>query len=94
MAAAAAGPISEKPKDERLKEALEIFRSLKSLGIPFDAPEVQELKARVDAYVQEGVCWTGTVSFARFGRIAEVNLPRRADRQIEVTLRKPRVGCA
>lgn len=84
--------VSEKPKDERLKESLEIFRSLQTLGIPFDSPEVQELKTYVDAYVREGICWTGTISFLRFGRIAEVNLPRRADKQIELTLRKPRVG--
>ena len=84
--------VSEKPKEERLKESLEIFRSLKTLGIPFDAPEVQELKAHMDAYIHEGMCWSGSISFMRFGRIAEVNLPRRADKQIEVTLRKPRVG--
>jgi hypothetical protein len=84
--------ISEKPQEDRLKESLEIFRSMKSLGIPFDSPEVQELKKYVDSYVRDGICWTGTISFLRFGRIAEVNLPRRADKQIEVTLRKPRVG--
>lgn len=84
--------ISEKLKEDRLKESLEIFRSLKTLGIPFDSPEVQELKKYVDAYVRDGICWAGSISFLRFGRIAEVNLPRRADKQIEVTLRKPRVG--
>lgn len=84
--------ISEKPKDERLKESMEIFRSMKTLGIPFDSPEVQELKQYVDAYVRDGICWAGTISFLRFGRIAEVNLPRRTDKHIEVTLRKPRVG--
>ena len=84
--------ISEKPKEERLKESLEIFRSLKTLGIPFDAPEVQELKKHTDAYIHEGICWSGSVSFLAYGRIAEVNLPRRADKQIEVTLRKPRAG--
>jgi hypothetical protein len=81
--------ISEKSKEDRLKESLEIFRSLKKLGIPFDSPEVQELKTYMDAYVRDGICWSGTVSFLRFRRIAEVNLPRRADKQIEVTLRKP-----
>jgi hypothetical protein len=85
-------PVSEKPKEDRLKESLEIFRSLQSLGIPWDAPEVCELKSYIDAYVKDGICWSGTVSFLRFGRIAEVNLPRRADKQIEVKLRIPRVG--
>jgi hypothetical protein len=84
--------ISEKPKDERLKESLEIFRSLKSLGIPFEAPEVCELKTYIDAYVNDGICWSGIISFIRYGRIAEVNLPRRADKQIEVKLRVPRVS--
>jgi hypothetical protein len=84
--------ISEKLHEDRLKESLEIFRSLKTLGIPFDAPEVQELKLHIDAYIHEGVCWSGSTSFLRFGRIAEVNLPRRADKLIEVKLRKPRAG--
>ena len=79
-------------EEERLKESLEIFRSLKTLGIPFDAPEVQELKKHTDAYIHEGICWSGSVSFLAYGRIAEVNLPRRADKQIEVRLRKPRAG--
>jgi hypothetical protein len=84
--------ISEKPKEERIKESIEIFRSLKTLGIPFDSPEVQELKTHTDSYIHDGMCWSGSISFMRFGRIAEVNLPRRADKQIEVTLRKPRTG--
>lgn len=84
--------ISEKPKSERLKESIEIFRSLKTLGIPFDSPEVQELKRYIDDYVHNGVCWSGTISFLAFDRIAEVNLPRRVDKLIEVTLRKPRAG--
>lgn len=84
--------LSEKPKEDRLKESIEIFRSLKTLGIPFDAPEVQDLKLHTDAYINEGICWSGSISFLRFGRIADVILPRRADKQIEVTLRKPRAG--
>lgn len=83
---------TEKPKDECLKESLEILRNIQTLGIPYNSPEVQELKSRLDAYINDGIPWCGTISFRRFGRIAEVNLPRRADKPIEVRLRVPRAG--
>lgn len=78
---------SDKPQALRLKETIELLQKFTALGIPFDSPEVQELKTRLDAYVKEGVCWSGTISFARFKRVAIVNLPKRADTPIEVTLK-------
>jgi hypothetical protein len=83
---------TEKPHAERVKETVEILKSISGLGIPLDSPEVAELRAHLNAYIKEGTCWSGSISFLRFGRIAEVNLPRRADKAIEVTLRLPRAG--
>ena len=78
---------TEKPLNERLKEVVEILKKLTGLGIPLESPEIQELKQRFDAYIKEGECWTGTVSFANYGRIAHVNLPKGAKKTIEVTLK-------
>lgn len=83
---------SEKPQEDRIQETLEILRSIRSLGIPLDSPEVQELKDHFNAYVKNGLCWSGSISFERFGRIVDVNLPRRADKLVEVTLRLPRAS--
>ena len=80
---------TEKPKDVRVKEIVELLKKLTGLGIPLESPEVQELKGRFDAYIKDGECWSGTISFESYGRIADVNLPKRADKPIEVTLRVP-----
>ena len=68
------------------------MKELRNLGIPLNCPEVTELREHLNAYINEGVVWQGTVSFLRFGRIAEVTLPRRADKLIEIKLRVPRAG--
>jgi hypothetical protein len=81
---------TEKPQSERIQETVEILKSIKTLGIPLDSPEVTDLRAHLNAYIKDGLCWSGSISFLRFGRIAEVNLPKRADKAIEVTLRLPR----
>ena len=83
---------TEKPIPLRLKESIEILKKITGRGIPLESTEVQELKQRFDAYIKEGECWTGTISFAAYGRIADVNLPKRADKTIEVTLRVPKRG--
>lgn len=82
------GVLSEKPQAERLKESIAILKKLTiDLGIPYSSPEVQELKTHFDLYIKEGVCWSGTVSFAAYGRIARIVLPKSAKKTIEVTLR-------
>ena len=81
---------TEKPKELRVKETVELLKKFPTIGIPLDAPEVLELRNHLNAYVNEGTVWSGTISFERFGRMADVNLPRRADKPIEVTLRKRR----
>jgi hypothetical protein len=80
---------TEKPKDMRVKEIVEILKKITSLGIPLDSPDVQELKQHFDKYIKEGECWSGTVPFLSYGRIAVVNLPKKADKTVEVTLKVP-----
>lgn len=84
--------ISEKPQADRLKESIAVLKKLTiDLGIPYVSPEIQELKSRFDIYIKDGICWNGTVSFAAYGRIATVNLPRSAKKPIEVTLKQFRL---
>jgi hypothetical protein len=83
---------SQKPIADRLKETVTILKDILGLGIPLASPEVQELKGHLDAYVKDGTAWQGSISFERFGRIAEVTIPKRADKAIEVRLRVPRAG--
>ena len=81
--------ISDKPQSDRLKESVAILKKLTvDLGIPYTSPEVQELKTHFDAYIKDGICWSGSVSFAAYGRVATVNLPRSAKKTIEVTLKQ------
>jgi hypothetical protein len=81
---------TEKPIATRLKEVVELLGKLTGdLGIPLESPEVQELKGHLDAYVRDGTCWTGSVSFAAWdNRVAHVVLPRSATKPIEVVLKK------
>ena len=78
---------TEKPQAQCLSEVITLLKKFPTLGIPLHSPEVQELKKHLDTYVRDGECWNGTVSFSAYGRIADVDLPRRADKTIEVTLR-------
>lgn len=82
------GMLSEKPQADRLKESIAILKKLTvDLHIPYSSPEVQELKSHFDLYIKEGICWSGSVSFEAYGRVAIVNLPRSAKKPIEITLR-------
>lgn len=83
---------SEKPIDERIKECVTILKDIEGLGIPNNSPEVSLMRAHFNSYIKDGICWTGTIDFRAYGRIAEITLPRRADRAVEVRLRMPRVG--
>jgi hypothetical protein len=84
------GPRTEKPLAKRLKEVVELLGKLTGeLGIPLESPEVQELKGHLDAYVRDGLCWSGTVSFEAWDhRVAHVVLPKSATKPIEVVLKK------
>lgn len=78
----------DKSPQERVKECITIIRKLtENLALPEDAPEVAELRGRMNDYIRTGDAWSGTVDFKRWGRIAECNFPKRAGRSVEVTLK-------
>lgn len=77
--------------EKRLSECMAILQKLThDLAIPYNSPEVQELKLHMDAYIKYGICWSGSISFLRFGRVADVAFPHKARDTVEVTLRVPK----
>lgn len=70
----------------RLQQTVAVLRKLTvDLGIPYDSPEVQELKGHLDLFVKTGEPWEGKVDFLRWDRIADIHLTRKGN--VEVTLR-------
>jgi hypothetical protein len=78
---------SEKPVGDRIKECTAILNDIQSLGIPHSSPELTKLRTHMNEYIRDGTCWSGRIDFTAYGRIAEVVLPRRADKAVEVLLR-------
>jgi hypothetical protein len=72
----------------RLEQSLRVMREIYDLGFPTDYPPVKELSRRLSDYVKTGEPWSGKIKFQAYGRVAEVILPRRADRDISVVLKK------
>jgi hypothetical protein len=83
---------SEKPVSDRVRECVSILKDIEGLGIPMLGPEVSKLREHFNDYIRDGTCWSGTIDFSAYGRIAEVVLPRRNDKAVEVLFRVPRVG--
>lgn len=72
----------------RIEECIRVMKEVKDLGFPSDYPPMKELSKRLSDYVKTGEPWTGKIKFELYGRVADVILPRKADRQITVVLRK------
>jgi hypothetical protein len=72
---------------ERLRQSIVVLKKLTGdLGIPYESPEIQELKSKLDPYIRTGEPWNGKISFAAFGRTAHVALTRKNN--VEITLTK------
>lgn len=72
----------------RIEECLRIMREVYQLGFPTEYPPVKELSKRLSDYVKTGEPWSGKIKFEAYGRVADVILPRKTDRQILVVFRK------
>jgi hypothetical protein len=72
----------------RLEECIRIMKQLRDLGIPNEYPPLKELSMRLSDYVKTGEPWAGKIKFEAYGRVANVILPRKADRQLVVVLEK------
>jgi hypothetical protein len=64
------------------------MKQIYETGIPPSYPPLKELSMRLSEYIKTGEPWAGKIKFEAYGRVADIVLPRRADRQIVVILRK------
>lgn len=65
-----------KPKEDRLKEGINILKQLKDNGVRDYSLGFMELKDKISEWVKSEDGWEGTISFSDYGRIAEVDLPK------------------
>lgn len=70
----------------RIEECIRIMKQLRDLGIPTEYPPLKELSQRLSDYVKTGEPWSGNIKFEAYGRVAKIILPRKADREISITL--------
>jgi hypothetical protein len=75
------GKIKEiKPKEDRLKEGINILKQLRDNGVKEYSLGFIELKDKISEWVKSEDGWEGTISFSDYGRIAEVDLPKYTNR--------------
>jgi hypothetical protein len=72
----------------RIEECIMIMKQMRDLGIPTEYPPLKELSKRLSDYVKTGEPWAGKIKFEAYGRVANVILPRKSDRQLIVVLEK------
>jgi hypothetical protein len=78
-----------KSKADRVKESITILKKLKELGIPKSEPGYYHTKEKLDEWIAGGDQWEGRIDFPRFQRRAELVLPVRPDRVVNMTLFAP-----
>jgi len=69
-----------KPKEDRVKEGISLLKQLREGGVSDNSPGFVELKERISTWVAGEDGWEGTISFASYGRVAEVELPKWTNR--------------
>lgn len=72
----------------RIEECVRVMKQLRDLGIPTEYPPLKEVSKRLSDYVKTGEPWAGKIKFEAYGRVADIILPRKADRQIMLVLKK------
>jgi hypothetical protein len=65
-----------KTKEDRLKEGVNLLKQLQGGGVKNMSPGYQELKGKITDWVNSEDGWEGSISFAEYGRVAEVELPK------------------
>lgn len=77
----------DKTKEERLREGIAILRKFQDVGIPEMDPEFQAVKNCIRTWITTGEAAAGKFPLLRFGRIADLVLPRRAANSATAVLR-------
>ncbi len=69
-----------KPKEDRLKEGINLLKQLKDNGVKEHSLGFIDLKTKISEWVSGEEGWEGTISFSEYGRMAEVDLPKYTNR--------------
>ena len=78
-----------KTKAERVQEAVTLLKKLKELGIVVSDPGYKQAKTFLDTWIKEGEEATHEFWFARYGRKAIIDLPKRVERAATLRLLAP-----
>ncbi len=78
------------PKMEgRLHQSVVVLKKLRDdLGLPYECEEVQAVKQRLDEFIRTGEPWSGRISFASWGRVAELELTRKGKVKLTLAVQK------
>jgi len=78
-----------KTKAERVQEAVTLLKKLQELGIVVSDPGYKQAKAFLDTWIKDGEEATHEFWFARYGRKAVIDLPKRVERAATLKLLAP-----
>lgn len=76
-----------KDKETRVKEGVNLLKQLKEVGISTNEPPYKEIQERISDWVKTGDPWQGKIEFYRYGRVAEILLPRKANAVASLALK-------
>lgn len=79
--------MAEKTKEDRVKEGINLLMKLKEIGILSTEPPYREVQALISDWVKTGDPWQGKVEFYRYGRVAEILLPRKSTAVASLSLK-------
>ena len=78
-----------KPKEDRVKESIEILKKLKEIGVTEREPGYILTKQKFSEWINTGEPWSGDIDFPLLQRKAEIVLPARKDRVASLLLKAP-----
>ena len=78
-----------KTKAERVQEAVTLLKKLQELGIVVSDPGYKQAKAFLDTWIKDGEEAIHEFWFARYGRKAVIDLPKRVERAATLKLIAP-----
>jgi hypothetical protein len=78
---------TDKPKEERLKEGISLLKQMLDLVKDNEHPGYVELKTVITQWINDGKAYDGKIEFYDHHRIAEVSLPRSANKAAAIAFK-------
>jgi hypothetical protein len=79
--------VTEKPKEERLKETLRLLKGLKANGLTEGDGCYRAIKDLMSTWVDTGEAIDVKIDLFRQNRVAHISLPKGADRPATIALK-------